>query len=359
LKKVTGVNLPLSTLLEAPSVRTLSARFEDGKPHSAPGIRQATPLPGPMDLLSSSDAVRDPRAHTHWLRPLFNYVVPLKPTGTLPPFFVIHARGGAVMNYRTLSTVVDADQPVYGIQCRGLDGRTEPFHSLDEMASQYINEIQRIQPYGPYFVGGGSLGGIVALEMAQQLAKVGERTALLAMFDSWGPIWFSPEHRPTAGSRLRRRTMSHWNRIKRGGLALEVRTLLANGKERFQDRGRLKLGQLLRLLNLELPHSMRYTYVEFANLAALRRYAPKPYDKDVVLFRALDDPDADFSDPTMGWGATVRGNIEVIDCPGTHNSLVHDPVFGELFRARLRQAQQEASADKPSEPPMAGAGAVR
>ena len=263
------------------------------------------------------------------------------------------------MSYRTLSNAVDADQPVYGIQCRGLDGRTEPFKSLEEMATQYVEEIRRIQPQGPYFLGGGSLGGIVALEMAQQLRSVGERTALLAMFDSWGPVWFSPEHRPTTGSRLWRRVLNHWIRIRRGGLALEIRTLTANGRARFRDNGRLLLGQFLRRLGIELPHSIRYTYVEFANLAALRRYAPKPYEHEVLLFRALDDPDADFWDPTMGWSATVSGRIEVIDSPGTHNSMVHDPVFGELFRSRLRRAQQEAAASTPSESPMAGAGADR
>jgi len=83
--------------------------------------------------------------------------------------------------------------------------------------------------------------------------------------------------------------------------------------------------------------------LEQANLAALRHYVPKMYEGDVVLFRALDDPDADFSDPTMGWTASVQGHVEVIDAPGTHNSLVHDPVFGELFRTRLREAQQAAA----------------
>ena len=89
--------------------------------------------------------------------------------------------------------------------------------------------------------------------------------------------------------------------------------------------------------------SLRYFYVEHANLAALQQYVPQTYDGDIVLFRALDDPDADFSDPTMGWTASVRGSIEVIDAPGTHNSLVHDPVFGELFRTGLRAAQLAAA----------------
>ena len=360
LKKLTGLNLPLSTLLEAPSVRTLSERFGDrGGLPAAVGARVATPLPGPMDIVSSSDAVRDPKAHEHWLRPLWSHVVPLKPAGTLSPFFVIHARGGAVLNYRTIASFVDPDQPVYGIQCRGLDGRTEPFRSLEEMAAHYIEEIRRIQPHGPYFLGGGSLGGIVALEMAQQLRAVDERVGLLTMFDSWGPTWFSPEHMPSASARLSRRIAGHVQRIRRDGVSEELRLLVRRGWGRVEGHAKKLACRILRASGAELPHNLRYFYVEQANLAALWRYAPKAYPADVVLFRALDDPDADFSDATMGWRATVQGEIEVIDAPGTHNSLVHDPVFGELFRVRLRQAQQEASAGTPSEPPMAGASAVR
>jgi len=320
------------------------------------GARVQTPLPGPMDILSSSDAVRDPKAHEHWLRPLWSHVVPLRPAGALPPFFVIHARGGALLNYRTIASFVDPDQPVYGIQCRGLDGRTEPFRSLEEMAAQYIEEIRRIQPHGPYFLGGGSLGGIVALEMAQQLRAVGERVGLLAMFDSWGPTWFSPEHMPKASARLSRRIAGHVQRLKREGISEELRLLLRRGWGRIEGNAKKLACRVLRATGAELPHNLRYFYVEQANLAALRRYVPKEYPADVVLFRALDDPDADFSDPTMGWRATVQGEIEVIDAPGTHNSLVHDPVFGELFRTRLREAQREASAATPSEPTLASAG---
>jgi len=345
LKKLTGLNLPLSTLLEAPTVRTLSRRFGDqGGMPAVVGARVATPLPGPMDILSSSDAVRDPKAHEHWLRPLWSHVVPLKPAGTLPPFFVIHARGGAVLNYRTISTFVDPEQPVYGIQCRGLDGRTEPFHSLQEMAAQYIEEIRRMQPHGPYFLGGGSLGGIVALEMAQQLRADGERVGLLAMFDSWGPTWFSPEHMPSASARFTRRITGHLDRLRREGVSEELRLLVRRGGVRLQGYAKKLACRVMRAVGTELPHNLRYFYVEQANLAALWRYVPEEYPADVVLFRALDDPDADFSDPTMGWRATVQGEIEVIDAPGTHNSLVHDPVFGELFRVRLRQAQQDAAA---------------
>ncbi len=345
LKKITGHNLPLATLLEAQTVRTLAARFDQQISASVPRTPQQMPAftaPAP-DIVTSSDEVRDPRAHAHWLRPLWSHVVPLKPGGSLPPFFCMHARGGAVLNYRTLSTFVDAEQPVYGIQCRGLDGKTEPFRSLVEMAEQYIDEIRRIQPHGPYFLGGGSLGGIVALEMAQRLQAAGETIGVLMMFDSWGPTWFSTGHQPAAPRRMLRRIEGHVRRMQREGAAGEAKLLFRRGIQRLQGYGRLAAARMLRATGKELPHSLRYFYVEHANLAALQQYVPQTYDGDIVLFRALDDPDADFSDPTMGWTASVRGSIEVVDAPGTHNSLVHDPVFGELFRTRLRAAQLAAA----------------
>ncbi len=344
LKKVTGHNLPLATLLEAQTVRTLAARFDHQISSSVPRTPQPMPaFSAPADIVTSSDEVRDPRAHEHWLRPLWSHVVPLKPAGSLPPFFCMHARGGAVLNYRTLANFTDSEQPVYGIQCRGLDGKTEPFRSLNEMAEQYIEEIRRIQPHGPYFLGGGSLGGIVALEMAQRLQAEGESIGLLTMFDSWGPTWFSTAHQPAAPARFWRRIEGHLRRFQREGASGEAKLLLRRGVERLRGYGKMAAARVLRATGTELPHNLRYFYVEQANLAALKRYAPKMYEGDVVLFRALDDPDADFSDPTMGWTASVQGRIEVIDAPGTHNSLVHDPVFGELFRTRLREAQQAAA----------------
>jgi thioesterase domain-containing protein/aryl carrier-like protein len=343
LKKLTGKNLPLATLLEAPTVRGLAERFGLGADDAEGGEGGAG---GATDLLTSSDMVRDRRAHAHWLRPLWSHVVPLKPTGTLPPFFSIHARGGAVLNYRTLATFVDPEQPLYGIQCRGLDGRTEPFRSIEEMADQYLDEIRRIQPHGPYFLGGGSLGGVVGLEIAERLRAEGERVGLIAMFDSWGPVWFAPNQQPGDSSRLWRKLNAHMERLRRQGAVSGSRLLWMGLQRRVVTRARLAAARVLRTLGIELPHNLRYFYVEHANLAALQRFTPNKYDGDIVLFRALDDPDADFSDPTMGWRGSVLGDIEIIDAPGTHNSIVHDAVFGELFRQRLRRAQADTGGSR-------------
>ena len=318
LKKLTGHNLPLATLLEAQTVRTLAARFDQQISASVPRTPQQMPRSAHRRPTSStsSDAVRDPRAHEHWLRPLWSHVVPLKPGGSLPPFFCMHARGGAVLNYRTLSTFVDAEQPVYGIQCRGLDGKTEPFRSLVEMAEQYIEEIRRIQPHGPYFLGGGSLGGIVALEMAQRLQAAGEPIGLLTMFDSWGPTWFSTEHQPAAPQRYWRRIEGHLRRLQREGVAGEAKLLLQRGIQRLQGYWKLAAARVLRVTGSELPHNLRYFYVEHANLAALQHYVPKMYEGDVVPLPGAGRPGCRLLGPDDGVDGIGAGSHRGDRCPG-------------------------------------------
>ena len=70
---------------------------------------------------------------------------------------------------------------------RGLDGVLPPYSSIEEMASDYIAEIRSVQSSGPYFLGGASFGGTVALEISQQLTEQGEKVAFLVLFDSVGP----------------------------------------------------------------------------------------------------------------------------------------------------------------------------
>ena len=95
-----------------------------------------------------------------------------------PPFFCIHAEGGEVLFYADLARLLGPEQAVYGLQARGLDGKQKPHSTIEEMASHYIECIKTIQDTGPYILGGHSLGGKVAFEMARQLHRVGETTVL-------------------------------------------------------------------------------------------------------------------------------------------------------------------------------------
>nr|VFJ93684.1 MAG: Thioesterase domain-containing protein [Candidatus Kentron sp. LFY] len=87
-----------------------------------------------------------------------------------------------------LAGALGDEQPFYGLQMVGLDGESEPDTRVEAMAARYIREIRTVQADGPYLLGGHSLGGWVALEMAKQLRQEGEQVARLAIFDTTVPF---------------------------------------------------------------------------------------------------------------------------------------------------------------------------
>lgn len=124
-----------------------------------------------------------------WLAP-WESLVPIQPNGSKPPLFYIHGGGGNLLVYRDLALALGSDQPVYGLQPRGLDGKYVPFNRIEDMAAYYLTQIRNIQPHGPYYLAGLSSGGTTAWEMAQILQSQGEKAALLALFDTNGPDYF-------------------------------------------------------------------------------------------------------------------------------------------------------------------------
>ncbi|KAF9929797.1 hypothetical protein BGZ67_006135 [Mortierella alpina] len=114
----------------------------------------------------------------------YSVIFPLKTSGTRPPLFCIHSGIGLSWPYIGLVKHLHPDQPVYGIQARGLDGKTKLATSVEEMTEDYIEHIRQIQPHGPYHLLGWSFGGTVAHSMATELEKQGEQVPLLAIMDS-------------------------------------------------------------------------------------------------------------------------------------------------------------------------------
>ncbi len=166
IERVCKVKLPLATLYEAPTIAELARILSSGE-GSASG---------------------------------WSPLVAIQPSGSRPPFFCMHGAGGNVLSYRKLAQYLGSDQPFYGLQSQGLDGSSEPLKTIEEMAALYVGEIRRVQPRGPYFLGGYCMGGTVAYEVAQQLHAAGEEVALLALFDTmnWHKIpvsdWSKTSH---------------------------------------------------------------------------------------------------------------------------------------------------------------------
>jgi acyl carrier protein len=157
IEQIFSKKLPLATFFQAPTVEQLACILRDEE----------------------------------WSAP-WQSLVAIQPKGSKPPFFCMHPRQGNVFCYYKMVHYLGEDQPFYGLQARGLDGKQTPYTRIEDMAADYIEEIQTIQPFGAYFLGGYSFGGLVAYEMARQLHAQGQKVAMLTLFDTYNTPgeWF-------------------------------------------------------------------------------------------------------------------------------------------------------------------------
>jgi thioesterase domain-containing protein len=108
---------------------------------------------------------------------------PVQPFGAKPPFFMVHGGPGFMPFGPALAGVVGSDQPVYAIHARGRDGKEPPLRGIREMALAYVTEIRGVRPSGPYVIGGMCIGGLIALEIARELADCGEQVGTVLLLD--------------------------------------------------------------------------------------------------------------------------------------------------------------------------------
>src|SRR5271155_692725 len=114
------------------------------------------------------------------LSPRLPSLVQLRPGTSDTPVFIAHGLGGSAMEFFQLVKHIDSPHPIYGMQARGTDGLDEPLDRIEDMAQFHLDAIRELQPNGPYFLVGYSLGGLVTLEMARLLSETQESVALLA-----------------------------------------------------------------------------------------------------------------------------------------------------------------------------------
>lgn len=114
------------------------------------------------------------------------YLVQINRTGSLPPICLVHPVGGSISCYFTLGRQLSASQPLYAMQAPGLAGRsTSDRMTVEQMAECYLTELLAVQPAGPYRLGGWSLGGFIAYEMAKSLLAAGHEVQQLILIDSY------------------------------------------------------------------------------------------------------------------------------------------------------------------------------
>jgi thioesterase domain-containing protein len=115
------------------------------------------------------------------------YLCPLARAGSGSPLFLIPSAGATPISLGKLARSVEPRRPIYSFGFAGMEDDNPPHDNVEEMAAAYIAEIRHTQPTGPYHVGGHCFGGTVALDIATQLRKQGERVALLVLLDTMAP----------------------------------------------------------------------------------------------------------------------------------------------------------------------------
>ncbi len=318
IKKAYGVDLEISVLFDAPTIRTCAER-----------IRQELGMAFVPDGPAAADAPRvapaAPKAQYQCL------VAIQRGAEGRTPFFCVHGAGGNVLNFRDLARHLGDDVPFYGLQAVGIDGRATPQTRIEDMAARYLEDVLSHWPEGPYLFGGYSGGGVVAFEMAQQLKAQGRDVDHVVFLDTFMPqIEWKPLTLKQRLEGVRREGAGYFQRRAKARVKWEL--------DRLRTEVRLRL--LLRE-DVALPFDLREEHLTRSFLTAAAQYHPQPYDGAVTLFRAQEVADVfAHAGRTLGWGPYVR-DITIHEVPGDHDSLVREPnvqVLTSRLRALLEQA---------------------
>jgi thioesterase domain-containing protein len=206
------------------------------------------------------------------------------------------------------------------------------------MAAYYIKALQTVQLEGPYLLGGWSMGGIVAFEMAQQLHAQGQRVALLALLDARMP---TPDEKFAEEDFAARLLVDF---VRYFGLSLDPWESLARlPKDELLTRV-LEQAKRASLVPQEIEVSQAHRFVQLlkTDFRATRNYVLHLYPSRVTLFKVSEELAGTSPDPTLGWSEWAAGGVEVHVVPGNHANMVYKPhveVLAEKLRACLNQVQ--------------------
>jgi acetoacetyl-CoA synthetase len=279
------VDLPLSALIEAPTVASLT------------------------------ESVEDPGRH-------FQPLVQMRAGENGAPLFLVHSVWGDVLGMRQITTAMKCNVPVYGLRARGLNPGEELQRSVEEMAASYVEIIRDFQPEGPYRVAGHSFGGLLAFEIARLLTEQGQEVDWLGMIDAelslgaqpplrrWRYRLALPFHYARAALRepkaafraVRKVPRALWQRgVSRAHREPEVAESAASWME-----GASPTHQRLAQKFLETAHA----------------YRPRPYQGSMTYFLPTVRRFHVYPDPLPVWRRLTAGRIEIERVPGPHIGMV-------------------------------------
>jgi thioesterase domain-containing protein len=256
-------------------------------------------------------------------------ILPLNDSSQGPPIFMAHGIGDLVTNLLQLASNLQSSCAIYGMQAAGMDGVRAPLHRIEEMAQYHLEAMRKVQPQGPYFLIGYSLGGLVVLEVARSLSDAGEEIGFLAMLDSY------PDRRYLA---FGQRVQWEWSQKNRrvadwGKRVKHFQTLLASQLGGKWEKHPQEVASLKRAM----------LRVKSAQYDALRSYRPRYYNGRVNFVKA-EIASYFPANPSPIWRRLV-GELEVEVIPGNHFDMLNTHV--EKLATLVRCLLPETLIDRP------------
>jgi amino acid adenylation domain-containing protein len=266
-------------------------------------------------------------------------LIKLNDDGGRIPFAYVPSGAGGMLTLRKFSAAVGPDQPLYGIQAHiDRDIEAGDISGVEETAAGCLAALLEVQPSGPYMIGGHSIGGHIAYEMATKLEEAGESVVLLSLLDPAAPHTLRRAGRVVARARELTGTGSEPRRPQphlaaMSALARRVQSLLRNAASAAPE-ATVDEDPEVWMRNLEVVE---------------RRYRPRPYGGRVKVYTTSDGARYTGS-ATLGWDRYVSGPLDVHRVPGDHVSMLYEPnvdVLAAAMDADIRAAQLAGSDASP------------
>jgi len=304
IEKEYGHQLPLAALIDAPTPRHLTTKIR----------------------------------RSDWASPWLS-LVPIKLTGTRPPLFCVHGGGGGVLTFKFIGDCLQEDQPLYSLQARGLKRGETPHTTVEEMAEHYVDSVRQFFPRGPYMIAGHSLGAAVALEMAQRFIAAGDQVSFLGLFDHPGPKlkfgwkdWLGYQISYVSTLPAGDRASYVWRGIAEKAHLPAITQRMSSSFKRLSRPNPTNATTPAKPAPKIAANASRPDLFEH-NLRAMLNYEVKEYPGRVTLFRARHGSPRIHSDPLGGWAGVAMGGVDVVEVPGTHNTMLEQPNVATLGEA--------------------------
>jgi NADPH:quinone reductase-like Zn-dependent oxidoreductase/thioesterase domain-containing protein/aryl carrier-like protein len=309
LREAVGLDLSPHSLLETPTIAGLAEVISRGKAALAQQQAQVAELPSCVVRIKGGDPAR--------------------------PLFLIHPAGGHVYNYLALSHTLSIPHEIFGIKSEPIDRQIPPLTTLEEMATYYSQQIIKVQPRGPYVLGGASFGGALAYEMAQQLFAAGHKVALVFLIDTGNTETMPKEEIEDA------EVMAYLLR-----LAVDIPDSLDDLKQLlpdeqllyFLERGK-KANKLFPTVTLE--EARQILQQSRINMRAMTSYKPGAYPGKLAFFQAMEQSEQKQNTLDPVWPKLARGGGVIVPVPGNHitmNFIPHVQLLGDKLSQLISEA---------------------